>query len=282
MSEGERRLRDNLQATEHRVQRAVSPIYGLDNRDRPQLIGSAVLLSVTPHIFLITAAHVLDENKDTTLYLAGRHEPIEVAGPSYRVLAPPSGRRDDNLDVGFILLAGAMVNELARFTVLTPQDIDVDDLPAHHTLYGFVGYPGTRNKPLPGRKFQLSSAVFVLTPTPLDRYAPLGLNPLLHFVADFDRNKLVDRQKGLITGPQPHGLSGGGVWRLGRHDEFLAGSHTEKLIGIGIEYRESTKVLVGVRMSLVVASLAKCYPDIAAQLPQPTRIGVNVAIRQAL
>lgn len=277
MNEPERQLRQNLQAIQNRVQSAVCPIYGLDSRDRPGLVGSSVLFSVNQHSFLLTAAHVLDENKHTTLYLAGRDQLVKVVGPSYRVAVPPAGRGSDTLDFGFILLDKAIEHELSRFTGVAPQDIDVDDFPIMRTLYGFVGFPETQNKPLPGHKFKLSSAVFTLTATSLNRYAPLGLNPLVHFVADFDRQKLLDPKKGIITGPMPRGMSGGGVWRLGRPGELLIGSHCEKLIGIGIEYRKSANVLVGVRMSVVVKSLASCYPDIAPLLPQPTRIRVNVA-----
>ena len=97
---------------------------------------------------------------------------------------------------------------------------------------------------------------------------------------DFDRQQLIDPEEGRVTGPMPHGMSGGGVWRLGRPDEILTGSRWEKLIGIGIEYRKSANVLVGVRMSPVVASLPSCYADISALLPQLTRIRVNVTIRQ--
>jgi hypothetical protein len=97
-----RLLQENLNQAERRIQNAVCPIYGLDDRDRPQLIGSSILLRVSIHSFLITAAHVLDANNRTTLYVGGPAELVQLAGSSYRVKPPTSGRKDDSLDFGFV------------------------------------------------------------------------------------------------------------------------------------------------------------------------------------
>ena len=230
-------LKRTLQEIEERVQLAVCPIYGLDPCEKPFQVGSAILFTVATCSFLVTAAHVLDENKHTTLYVAGLNKLVPLAGPSHRVQAPPTGRKDDSIDMGFVLLSKALQAELGRFTFLKPQDIDVNDSPAHQTLYAFVGYPETKNRLSRQKTFQLSSVLVAVTPTPAESYEGYGLNPTAHFVGGFDRSKLVDAHKQVITGPMPHGMSGGGVWRLGSYDQLTLGMHIEKLIGIGIEYR---------------------------------------------
>lgn len=108
--------------------------------------------------------------------------------------------------------------------------------------------------------------------TPLKRYPSRDLNPLAHFAGEFSRNKQIDSAKRVVVGPALHGLSGGGVWRLGRPDEFATGTNAEKMVGIGIEYRASRSVLVGVRISLVVEALVATYPDLGAILPRPSLV----------
>ncbi len=278
MDETKKRLRENLRQAEHRVQNAVCPIYGINDRDKPQLVGSSILLRLPTRALLVTAAHVLDENKRTTLYVGGAEQLVQLVGPSYRVLPPASGRQGDTLDFGFIDISDTAPDQWIRYRFVTPNDLDVDDVPVAHTLYGFVGYPETRNRPLLGRKFQLSSTAFVLVPSALEPYTALGLNPLTHFVGEFDQQKQFDAKKGIVTGPDPHGISGGGVWRMGQPSEFANGTNAERLIGIGIEYRKSKNVLIGVRLALAVSAIAAAHPELARDLPTPTRVHTNVSI----
>jgi hypothetical protein len=225
MGEVEARLRENLQKAERRVQNAVCPIYGINDRNQPQLLGSSILLRLRTRAVLVTAAHVLDENKRTTLYFGGAEQLIQLVGPSYRVRPTLPDRQEDTFDFGFIDISETEPNQWSRYRFVTPNDLDVDDVPVAPTLYAFVGYPETRNRLLMGRKFQLSTTAFVLLPSASERYSPLGLNPLTHFVGEFDRQEQVDSKKGVLTGPDPKGISGGGVWRMGQPSEFANGSN---------------------------------------------------------
>ena len=52
------------------------------------------------------------------------------------------------------------------------------------------------------------------------------------------------------------------------------GTISERLIGIGIEHRKDDKVLLGVRVSAVVALIGTVYPDVLALLPTPKSVRV--------
>ena len=267
-------LSANLEQAQHRVQGAVCPIYGNDERGRPQLIGSSVPFRLGTRSFLLTAAHVLDENRRTSLCVGGMSDLVPLAGTSYRTGTPSSGRQGDKFDFGFIDISDTPQEQWLRYQFVTPDCLDVDDVPAADSLYAFVGYPETRNKRLKGQKFQLSPMASVLMPTPLRRYDSLGLNPTAQFAGEFSRKQL-DSKKRIVVGPEPHGISGGGVWRLGTPMEFATGTNAEKLVGLGIEYRRSRSVLVGVRISLVVAALAEFFPELGENLPRPALIRPN-------
>ena len=265
----------NLQQAERRVQGAVCPIYGIDEHDRPQLIGSSVPFRLGTRSFLLTAAHVLNENRRTSLYVGGVNDLVPLAGPSHRTGTTIDGRRGDSFDFGFIDISDTPPEQWLRYQFVTPDYLDVDDVPAADALYAFVGYPETRNKRLWGQKFQLSPMAIVLMPTPLRRYDSLGLNPTAQFAGEFSRNKQFDSKKRVVVGPEPHGISGGGVWRLGTPGEFATSTNAERLVGLGIEYRASRSVLVGVRISLVVAALAQIFPELRENLPRPALVRTN-------
>lgn len=55
-------------------------------------------------------------------------------------------------------------------------------------------------------KTRLSSILVAVTATPPGSYEDYGLNPVAHFVGNFDRSRLVDSQKRVMTGPMPHGI----------------------------------------------------------------------------
>ena len=78
------------------------PIYGGDDQGKPYLIGSSLLLDVGDKLLLVSAAHVLDWNKDTSLYAAGPVKPMVIEGDSYRTQAPKAGRDEDLADVGIV------------------------------------------------------------------------------------------------------------------------------------------------------------------------------------
>ena len=186
IAEMERALRENLRAAERRIQHAVCPIYGCDDRGKPYLVGSSLLLSVGDKLLLVTAAHVLDWNNDTSLYVAGPVKPIVIEGDSYRTQPPKAGRDEDLADVGIIDVSNIPREQWSRYCILTPADLDVDDFPAEHTLYGFAGFPVTRNRVYLTTIKPSSMACVVVASLP-DAYARLELHPATHFLGNFDR-----------------------------------------------------------------------------------------------
>ena len=260
----------NRREAEGRILDRVCPIYGINGRRQYQLIGSSVLLKVASRSFVLTAAHGLYKNRDSTLYIAGGTDIVALAGSSFRSGSPTANRDDDRLDFGFIEISDTPLDQWSRFRFLTPGDLDVDDIPVAESLYAFVGFPETRNRVLSGRRLQLNPVIETVMPTSLERYPRLGLNPLAHFAGDFSLTRL-NAQGKTAVGPKPHGLSGGGVWRLGTFHELATCTNAEKLIGLGIEYRSNPSVLVAVRISAVVALLTDTHPELAGYLPAPTR-----------
>src|SRR3546814_10116916 len=49
------------------VKGCVTPIFDVNEKREAELLGSAVLIEIAEELFLCTAKHVIDDNKDSTL-----------------------------------------------------------------------------------------------------------------------------------------------------------------------------------------------------------------------
>jgi hypothetical protein len=67
------------------------------------LVGSGVLLRVKQQLFLLSAAHVLQEFNDTAIVTPANEEFIGLVGDSYRSALPSSGSHEnDKIDAAVL------------------------------------------------------------------------------------------------------------------------------------------------------------------------------------
>jgi hypothetical protein len=78
--------------------------------------------------------------------------------------------------------------------------------------------------------------------------------------------------------PDPHGMSGGPVWRLGSYREIEGGFGLPRVIAVAIEYHAAMNTLVGVRISLLVEAMRGTL-DGATHLPVSRLVRVNLQTR---
>lgn len=90
----------NVTAGEDQTTRHVIPLYAIDENKERYALGSAVLLQITDKKFLISAAHVFDENKNTKnptdIEIPGANTFVPVHGSVIKSPLPPSGKRADD------------------------------------------------------------------------------------------------------------------------------------------------------------------------------------------
>jgi hypothetical protein len=90
----------NKMTAEDLTTRHVIPLYAIDENKERYALGSALLLQITAKKFLISAAHVFDENKNaknpTDIEIPGANTFIPVHGSVIKSPLPPSGKRADD------------------------------------------------------------------------------------------------------------------------------------------------------------------------------------------
>jgi len=250
----------------------ICPIYAASDRGRANLIGTATLLDFGRARFLVTAAHVHDEylENNAALYVGTTGPLLELPQPFKATVAPHGKRADDRLDFAFVKLPAALADKIAKGRFFLPfQMIDANDNFKPRARYMFTGFPGSREKTdYKNKKVKPTHFSFTGIVVPPTRMAAFGLHMNTHIVVEFERECVLDRDGKTSCFPSPRGMSGGAVWHGDGDFRLWLTELPARLVGIGIENLENQDVLVAVRIHLVLAAIAKCYPDLDEFIPK--------------
>lgn len=236
-----------------RVIRSVLPVF-THERDRPERIGSCLLVQVDGHSFVLTAAHVIEGIQQTTrrFTVAAGGQLFAIHGE--RFVTPP----DDATDIGLIPLRRPLVELLvargAEF--LGPEQIDeaeqaegTDVINTLSHTYFALGFPASRaqsNIRHAQKKIHVKGHAIRLTLAPTNTY-PSGLSKAQHMLLDYDTRKILLEGRS-VNPPSVQGMSGGGIFRFRRRRP-----DTTKLVGVLIEHHKDARVLVGTRAAVAMA-----------------------------
>ena len=274
-----RRFHATLAGLERDVQKFVCPIYGI-GKDEGKLIGSGFLLKIKEKTILVTAAHVLEARGDLQLQIPGQTRIVPFGGTAYSTgFSHAASSATPEPDVAFMVLDTDTMVERPSTATLKPEDLGVDDLPDDRTAYGFVGFPGSENEPLPDFRFPRNSYYYGGQPAGKDRYERLDYDPRTHFIMAFERERMFDREVGrYITVSEPYGMSGGPVFKLGTFEEIDGGAARPRVIALAIQWWQKLDVLVGVRIGLLTESIRQLLPEMGAVLPIAPHFRSDVAL----
>ncbi|RVH60095.1 hypothetical protein CN213_06210 [Sinorhizobium meliloti] len=249
---------------------AVKPIYGATERGAPDHIGTALLLELPEGRFLLTAAHVIDHNCDTSLYLgAGGFAILQFEA---LVTAAPDGKRaSDHADFAIARLDDEFVGKLSNTQFITGADISRSVAPAEGRTYTCLGYPNSKNKlkPLSGVKITPKLLPYTSTGKPTTQLPKIARDEF-HILVDYNAKYVRDEDGNKVSATDMHGCSGGAIIDLGRISPDSIGAPFEpKLAALFIEGHRAEKVIVGTRLSAILAGvrqhlkLAEAQPDMA-------------------
>lgn len=249
--------------------RYVCPIYNVGERKAPTLLGSGVLLKIGSQHFLLTACHVLDDAEGTLYY----------EGPEHLEVLEGMSMRSQDRDFAFLQLDEATALNITRYGFLELSDLDASDQAAEGTFYLFTGYPATRSRAKHALKSIGSNPLTILcAPADKKEYVTLGKEEAFHLLVKFQRNRVTGPDGKRQVSPDPHGMSGGGVWRVvdfSRPDNLPAVD--PKLVGLCIEQDKQAGVLVAVRISLALEAIRQSVPPLADLIPPAERFKATIS-----
>lgn len=257
-------LADASHAALAKFRDAVRPIYGVTDKGDPNHIGSAVLLHLEEGHFLLTAAHVLDENAQTSLYL-GADDFVLLQLDAITTVAPDRDRNKDFADFAMARLNADLVAKLSGAKFITEADISRSVASTEGRTYTILGYPNSRNKPNPhkGKKVTPSLGVYTSQGRPASQLPQIATDHD-HILVDHDAKYARDEAGAKVHSIALRGFSGGAIVDLGRLSvESLVSSTPPKLTALLIEGHPKEKVILGIKLTTVLAAIRKHLRDAA-------------------
>jgi hypothetical protein len=246
-----------------RPKKSICPIFR-ENGNKAEQFGSGVLINISGEIFILTAAHVLDESDSCDLLIPGKKSLIFPSGFFVRGPNPISGKRiDDHIDLAYIHLSKEIADDLNDDLIpLNNKDFDCSDVSNEGDAYSLIGYPASKSS---STNTISTTELFVLTGEGQKNhfYENLGLNIKDNLIIRFRRKKgfCLQREQRVLM-PNPQGLSGGGVFSWSKDLPNKNELKTPKLAGIITEYHRNKHFFVSTRLELFIKCICYRYPSL--------------------
>jgi hypothetical protein len=235
-----------------RLRQSVVPLYIGDDKGRPGLIGSCVLVRLDSGSFAFTAAHVIRDAGSSRLWAppegkGGKLLPL----PQCTAHLSPS-RNHNDLDVGVLVLPAGTLGAFAQRVFLTGTEIDHEDQPDYTgpaAFYFVLGYPALRTQVKVSKATRhIDQKLFHCSTSPVAaaEYLQEEISQSNHILLDFDHKEIVIRGT-RVNPPKLQGLSGGGVFHISRN------TNQGPLVAIATRNPRNSRLIVGTRLKHFLA-----------------------------
>ena len=87
------------------------PLLGADEKGKPYLIGTGIVLDIDDNIFIATAAHVIDERKTTSIYTFLDDKDKEIVSIFHSTIKPDDDRSKDKIDISICKVEDSLVSK---------------------------------------------------------------------------------------------------------------------------------------------------------------------------
>ena len=229
------------------VEDCIVPIYTKAERSRLSHIGTSVYLLLENRHFLITANHVVENNIEYWIPVEnGKFETIPGIEAKF---------------IGCSAIDIAVI-ELSKQLLFTP--LQISNIYDHKNLKNFdntlilMGFPSSKVK----TKLQSSEGIlqkFITQNSTDEEYKRLGVNKEIGIVIDFNEKQVKSPGKGIKKFPDPHGISGGGLFWMDNKGK-TSKNVPAYLIGIVIEKDKNNRGgIVAIKINYGLAMIKHKY-----------------------
>lgn len=240
---------------------AIRPIYGSTESGEPDHMGTCILLDIKNNKYLLTAAHILDNNEYSSLYVGG-NTLVLIENEFNLTKMPQSGRQDDHYDFAWCQLSDDFICKLGDVSFVSEGQISSNHIGCKGKFYLALGYPNTQNKNVSNSKKTVTSNYmsYLSTIKHNKKFCKkLGISGEDHIFLDY--SKYSKDSNGLkVSSFAPRGVSGGAIIYVGNivNPERLE-SH---LAGMLIEYHKDYQIMLAVKISIVINEILKVNPPL--------------------
>jgi hypothetical protein len=244
---------------------AIKPIYGASDHGRPEHIGSGLLLLWKEKRYLVTAAHIIDETSESTLYLGMRSCLKEISAEFYCTNKPDNDRSKDHYDFAWTQLTNLSLEDCDDLPFIRESMISLESNFPDDNAYLALGYPNSKNK----KHDNVNNSV---TPKYMKYISTLksdkswaaerSLSGNEHILLKYHHKYARDSDGNKVNTFSPRGASGGALIDMGALHQVDAykPDHTPagKLAGMIIEKSAKHDVLVAVKIGTIIEQIERC------------------------
>lgn len=255
---------------------SVRPIYGTDERSvpNPVPVGTCMFLKVGGEHFMITAAHVMDNNSVSTLYLGAGNSLLPINGYFWATAAPDGDRKRDKLDFAFWRLTPDVVENIPDVAFIDELDLSQNRGTMGGRQFLAMGYPVSRNKKISAKDRRALAKAWTYQASHFDpdddSLLRMGFSRTQHLFLEY--NGRTGNYEGAVDNAiNPLGASGGALLDLGLPslaDLPRYAPCVGRLAGLFIERNKHAKVLAFLKIGVIVEQIRASLGDNNALAPK--------------
>jgi len=225
--------------------------------------GSGVFLKVDGLHFLISAAHVLEEQPHSLCVPTGIGTGGLILQGDINTNKISGLRKDDRIDIGVFKLTDETITGLNDFY----DFLDQDELEVNHDLelkeqYLTFGYPVSQTKPK-YKTVEVTANPFCFSTWPKapDIYPVMNCKWNENIIIHFDKHGFIDNKTGKkIIVPNTYGMSGSGLWCVPEQTNDTEKKINKKLVGILTEWWDAKKkIMISTRIDVATEVIRQTY-----------------------
>lgn len=243
---------------------SICPIFCQKEGDKIFQLGSGVLLEFRGHIFLLTAAHVIDGLENADLLIPHINNEIRSIEGSYSYLKCTKERENDLLDYGYFKLDKEFSGGLDRlFYLIRESELGIQIEYQKNELFTFAGYPHRKSN-VAGNIVSTDFYAYGTYHASRSEYEKLGYEENANIVTKFNRKKSFSLKSRRVELPVlPHGISGGGVFIWPSQITEIP-PNDRKLVGIGHTWKKEG-FFIATRIEIFLEAILRNNPDLRKQ-----------------
>ncbi|OAI10146.1 hypothetical protein A1507_21935 [Methylomonas koyamae] len=238
---------------------SIKPIYGSTEQGRPEHIGTCILLTINAKNYLLTAAHVIDNNEYTSLYIGSESNLILIEG-NFLCTSKPNGCRDnDHYDFAWLEISETLLNKIGDASYISDENIAKKQEKTEGKLYLALGYPNSKNKKINNIAKSVKPQLFRYSSTikqSQELCNKLGISGDDHLFLQHNSKHSKDSDGITVNSIEPRGISGGALIDMGnisKPEQYTEHVQcTGKLAGLLIENNKEYRLMSAVKINFII------------------------------
>jgi hypothetical protein len=252
-------INEHMRAAGEKFRDTIRPVYGTTDKGTAVHIGSCTLLRKNGDAFLLTAAHVIDENKYTPLYVAGATNLVLIQEEFAATPKIDGSRENDHFDFAIAKLSKNTTDSLGAVRFISAYDISGAwaESPGH--VFMAMGCPHSKNRNIDNVNLHIRSIIWKYSATAVTDAKlakKLGVTGKEHVFIKFNKKYSQDENGGRVNSVNPRGMSGGALFDLGNlADPWTLEPTAERrarLTGLLIELPANRNLMVSTRIDPIL------------------------------